>query len=131
MAVEFNGKGNVNNFKIGKDVPKSESVKREEQVIEQEQSVDNKFVKELGRDLLNANIANLYGANFTKQAGEKIDREFWGEALKGLNLKETAINSETTRGIAEIDRNFAIIDMEEKMAKSPFIQALNKEFGID
>ncbi len=128
MAIEFNGKGKVNNLRIGKEMPNSKDVQKEEKVTEQ--VVDNKFVKDLGEDLLTQNAASAYGINFTKPAGTKIDKDFWGDALKGLNLKDTAISAATTDGIAELDNNFAIIDMERKMASSPFIQALNKEFGI-
>ena len=128
MAIEFNGKGKVNNLRIGKELPNSKDVQKEEKVTEQ--VVDNKFVKDLGEDLLTQNAASAYGINFTKPAGTKIDKDFWGDALKGLNLKDTAISAATTDGIAELDNNFAIIDMERKMASSPFIQALNKEFGI-
>ena len=128
MAIEFNGKGKVNNLRIGKEMPNSKDVQKEEKVTGQ--VVDNKFVKDLGEDLLTQNAASAYGINFTKPAGTKIDKDFWGDALKGLNLKDTAISAATTDGIAELDNNFAIIDMERKMASSPFIQALNKEFGI-
>ena len=128
MAIEFNGKGKVNNLRIGKEMPNSKDVQKEEKVTEQ--VVDNKFVKDLGEDLLTQNAASAYGINFAKPAGTKIDKAFWGDALKGLNLKDTAISAATTDGIAELDNNFAMIDMERKMASSPFIQALNKEFEI-
>ncbi len=128
MAIEFNGKGKVNNLRIGKELPNSKDVQKEEKVTEQ--VVDNKFVKDLGEDLLTQNAASAYGINFAKPGGTKIDKDFWGETLKGLNLKDTAISATTTEGIAELDNNFAMIDMERKMASSPFIQALNKEFKI-
>ena len=128
MAIEFNGKGKVNNLRIGKEMPNSKDVQKEEKVTEQ--VVDNKFVKDLGEDLLTQTAASAYGINFAKPAGTKIDKAFWGDALKGLNLKNTAISAATTDGIAELDNNFAMIDMERKMASSPFIQALNKEFEI-
>ncbi len=128
MAIEFNGKGKVNNLRIGKEMPNSKDVQKEEKVTEQ--VVDNKFVKDLGEDLLTQTAASAYGINFAKPAGTKIDKAFWGDALKGLNLKDTAISAATTDGIAELDNNFAMIDMERKMASSPFIQALNKEFEI-
>ena len=32
MAIEFNGKGQINNFAIGKDLPKSKDVEKEEKV---------------------------------------------------------------------------------------------------
>ena len=128
MAIEFNGKGKVNNLRIGKEMPNSKDVQKEEKVTEQ--VVDNKFVKDLGEDLLTQTAASAYGINFAKPTGTKIDKAFWGDALKGLNLKDTAISAATTDGIAELDNNFAMIDMERKMASSPFIQALNEEFGI-
>ncbi len=129
MAIEFNGKGNVNNFRIGKELPNSKDVQKEEKVLEQKQIADNKFIKDLGEDLLTS-AASAYGINFTKSAGTKIDKNFWGDTLNGLNLKDTAISAATTEGIVGLDNEFAIIDMENKMASSPFIQALNKEFGI-
>ena len=128
MAIEFNGKGKVNNLRIGKEMPNSKDVQKEEKVTEQ--VVDNKFVKDLGEDLLTQTAASAYGINFAKPAGTKIDKAFWGDALKGLNLKDTAISAATTDGIAELDNNFAMIEIEKKMASSPFIQALNKEFEI-
>ena len=130
MAIEFNGKGNVNNFRIGKDMPGSKDVQKEEKVVEQKQVSDNKFVKDLGEDLLTTTAASAYGINFAKPTGTKIDKAFWGDALKGLNLKDTAISTATTEGIVDLDNEFAMIDMERKMASSPFIQALNEEFGI-
>ncbi|MBQ8167795.1 hypothetical protein IJZ97_00040 [bacterium] len=130
MAIEFNGKGNVNNFKIGKNLEKAKDVVREENVTEEKPVVDNKFVKEVGEKLLTANFANTYGIKINKPAGEKIDKDFWGDALNDLNLKDTTIAQGTVKGIAELGTAFAIADMENKMAKSPFIQALNKEFGI-
>ena len=128
MAIEFNGKGKVNNLRIGKEMPNSKDVQKEEKVTKQ--VVDNKFVKDLGEDLLTQTAASAYGINFAKPTGTKIDKAFWGDALKGLNLKDTAISAATTDGIAELDNNFAMIDMERKMASSPFIKALNKEFEI-
>lgn len=130
MAIEFNGKGKLNDFRIGKDVAKSKDVAKEEKVVEQKQVIDNKFVKEVGADLLTANLANAYGVKINKVAGERIDKEFWGDTLKGLNLKDTALSPETEKVIGEIDNTFAILDMERKMANSPFMKALNKEFGI-
>ena len=130
MAIEFNGKGNVNNFKIGKELPNAKEVGKEEKVAEQKAVVDNKFVKELGEDLLTANAASIFGVQIKRPQGEKIDKEFWGDALNGLKLKDTELASETAKGIADIDNVFAVADMERKMASSPFIQALNKEFGI-
>ena len=131
MAIEFNGKGkNVNNLRVNKDVENSKEVAREEKVAEQQSIIDNKFVKEVGEELLTSNLASAYGVKLSKPAGEKIDKDFWGDALNGLNLKDTAVAQETVKGIASLGNAFAINDMEQKMAKSPFIQALNKEFGI-
>ena len=130
MAIEFNGKGNVNNFRIAKDVEASKEVVREEKVAEQKPVVDNKFVKEVGEELLTSNMASVYGVKVNRGAGEKIDRDFWGDALNGLNLKDTTVAQETVKGVATLGNAFAIADMEQKMAKSPFIQALNREFGI-
>ncbi len=130
MAIEFNGKRNVNHFGIGKDVSGSKNVQKEEKAAEQKSVSDNKFVKDLGEDLLTSTTASAYGINFTKTAGTKIDNAFWGDALKGLKLKDTTLSPATTEGIAELDNEFAMIDMERKMASSPFIQALNEEFGI-
>ena len=130
MAIEFNGKGKLNDIRIGKELANAKDTAKEEKVAEQKPIIDNKFVKEVGEDLLTANLANAYGVKINKGAGEKIDKDFWGDALKGLNLKDTALSAETTKVIGEIDNTFAMIDMENKMAKSPFIQALNKEFGI-
>ena len=129
MAIEFNGKGKVNDFRIGKELHGSKEAAAEEKVVEQKVEVDNKFVKELGDELLTANAAAF--VKVEKPQGEKIDRDFWGDALKGLNLKETEISQETAKGIADIDNVFAIADMERKMAASPFMKALNKEFGIE
>ena len=70
MAIEFNGKGNVNNFRIGKEVPGAKDVQKEEKVEEQKQVADNKFVKDLGEDLLTSTAASAYGINFAKPAGE-------------------------------------------------------------
>ncbi len=130
MAIEFNGKRNVNNLRIGKELPNSKEVQKEEKVVEQKQVNDNKFVKDLGEDLLTSTTASAYGINFAKPTGTKIDKAFWGDALNGLKLKDTAVSKETTEGIADIDNTFAMMDMERKMASSPFIQALNKEFNI-
>lgn len=130
MAIEFNGKGSVNNFRIGKDMPGSKDVQKEEKVAEQKQLSDNKFVKDLGENLLTSTAASAYGINFAKPAGTKIDKAFWGDALKGLKLKDTEISKATTEGIAGLDNEFAMLDMENKMASSPFMQALNEEFGI-
>ena len=130
MAIEFNGKRNVNNLRIAKELPNSKEVQKEEKVVEQKQVNDNKFVKDLGEDLLTSTTASAYGINFAKPTGTKIDKAFWGDALNGLKLKDTAVSKETTEGIADIDNTFAMMDMERKMASSPFIQALNKEFNI-
>lgn len=130
MAIEFNGKGKINNFAIGKDLPKSKDVEKEEKVEQEQQVFDNKFVKELGEELLTANVASAFGANFNKVEGIKIDKDFWGDAIKGLNLKDTAISADTSAKIAQLDNAFAVIDMENKMAQSPFMKALNKEFDI-
>lgn len=130
MAIEFNGKRNVNNLRIGKELPNSKEIQKEEKVVEQKQVNDNKFVKDLGEDLLTSTTASAYGINFAKPTGTKIDKAFWGDALNGLKLKDTAVSKETTEGIADIDNTFAMMDMERKMASSPFIQALNKEFNI-
>ncbi len=130
MAIEFNGKGKLNNFRIGKDVENTKENIREEKVTEQKPVIDNKFVKEVGEELLTSKMANVYGIKINKITGEKIDKDFWGDALNGLNLKETVVAKETVKGVVELDNAFAIADMEEKMAKSSFIQALNKEFGI-
>ena len=130
MAIEFNGKGNVNNFKIGKELPNAREINKEEKITEQKAVVDNKFVKELGEDLLTANTASAYGVKFNQIGGTRIDKEFWGDALNGLKLKDTAISQETTRGITDLGMTFAQIDMANKMAQSPFMKALNKEFGI-
>ena len=130
MAIEFNGKRNVNNLRIGKELPNSKEVQKEEKVVEQKQVNDNKFVKDLGEVLLTSTTASAYGINSAKPTGTKIDKAFWGDALNGLKLKDTAVSKETTEGIADIDNTFAMMDMERKMASSPFIQALNKEFNI-
>ena len=127
MAIEFNGKGKVNNF--GRiELPKD--LQKEENVAEQPQIVDNKFVKDLGEDLLTSTAANVYGINFTKASGIKIDKDFWGDALDGLKLKDTVLSDNTTKEIAELDNAFLMFDMERQIAKSPFMQALNDEFGI-
>ena len=130
MAIEFNGKRNVNNLRIGKELPNSKEVQKEEKVVEQKQVNDNKFVKDLGEDLLTSTTASAYGINFAKPTGTKIHKAFWGDALNGLKLKDTAVSKGTTEGIADIGNTFAMMDMERKMASSPFIQALNKEFNI-
>ncbi len=131
MAIEFNGrKGNVENFRIGKELPNAKETAKEEKAVEQKQVADNKFVKELGEDLLTSTAASAYGIKLNKVAGEKIDKEFWGDALDGLKLKDTALAKDTTKCIAELGTVFAMVDMENKMATSPFMKALNKEFGI-
>lgn len=131
MAIEFNGrKGNVENLRIGKELPNAKEAAKEEKVAEQKQVVDNKFVKELGEDLLTSTAASAYGVKLNKTAGEKIDKAFWGDALNGLKLKDTALAQDTTKGIKELGAVFAMVDMENKMASSPFMKALNKEFGI-
>ena len=130
MAIEFNGKGKLNDLRIGKELANAKDTVKEEKAAEQKPIIDNKFVKEVGEELLTANLANAYGVKINKNAGEKIDKDFWGDALKGLKLKDTALSTETTKVIGEIDNTFAMIDMENKMKKSPFMQALNKEFGV-
>lgn len=127
MAIEFNGKKNLSEVRIGKELPSAKDVEKKEKV-EQQPQVDNKFVKELGEELLAS--AAMYNVPIRK-AGTRIDHEFWGDALKGLNLKDTTLAEETTVKIAQMDNTFAILNMEQKMANSPFIQALNKEFGIE
>ena len=127
MAIEFNGKKNLSEVRIGKEMPNAKDVEKRENV-EQQTQADNKFVKEFGEKLLTS--AAAYNIP-VKKAGAKIDPEFWGDTIKGLNLKDTALTEETTVGVAEIDNAFAIMDMERKMANSPFIQALNREFGIE
>lgn len=127
MAIEFNNRKNVGDIRIGNEIPKAKDLAKEEKVNEQPQ-IDNKFVKEFGDELL-ASVATVNVP--VKKSGVKIDKEFWGDALNGLNLKETALSADTTDRIAGIDKTFAILDMEQKMAKSPFIQALNREFGIE
>lgn len=133
MAIEFNGKKDVNNLQqIGSELPKKKNVKPEEVEVEKQVEVDNKFVKELGEELLTANMASQYGVKIEPaKQGVKIDREFWGDALDGLKLQDTVIAENTARGISNIDNRFAIIDMEQKMKNSPFMKALNKEFGIE
>lgn len=127
MAIEFNRRKNVGDVRIGNELPKAKDLAKEEKVAEQVQ-IDNKFVKELGDELL----ASVAAVNVpVKKAGVKIDKEFWGDALNGLNLKDTALSADTTDRIAKMENTFAILDMEQKMAKSPFIQALNREFGIE
>ena len=127
MAIEFNGKKNLSEVRIGKEMPKAKDVEKQEKV-EKEPQVDNRFVKELGEELLAS--AAMYNVPIRK-AGTRIDPEFWGDALKGLNLKDTTLAEETTAKIAEMDNSFAIMNMEQKMANSPFMQALNREFGIE
>lgn len=127
MAIEFNGKKNLSEVKIGKEMPSAKDVEKKENV-EQQPQVDNRFVKELGEELLAS--AAVYNVPIRK-AGTRIDHEFWGDALKGLNLKDTALAEETTVRIAEMDNAFAIMNMEQKMKNSPFMQALNREFGIE
>lgn len=127
MAIEFNGKKNLSEVRIGKELPNAKDVEKKEKV-EQQPQVDNKFVKELGEELLAS--AAMYNVPIRK-AGTRIDHEFWGDALKGLNLKDTTLAEETTVKIAQMDNTFAILNMEQKMANSPFIQALNREFGIE
>ena len=127
MAIEFNGKKNVGDVRIGKELPKAKDLAREEKVAEQTQ-LDNKFVKEFGDELL----ASVAAVNVpVRKSGVGIDNAFWGDALKGLNLKDTTLAEETTVKIAEMDNTFAILNMEQKMANSPFMQALNREFGIE
>ena len=127
MAIEFNRRKNVGDVRIGNELPKAKELAKEEKVQEQVQ-VDNKFVKELGDELL-ASVATVNVP--ARKTGVKLDKDFWGDALEGLNLKDTALSADTTDRIAGLDKAFAILDMEQKMAKSPFIQALNKEFGIE
>lgn len=127
MAIEFNGKRNLSEVRIGRELPNAKDVEKKEKV-EQQPQVDNKFVKELGEELLAS--AAVYNVP-VKKAGTKIDHEFWGDALKGLNLKDTELAEETTAKVAAMGNTFAILDMEQKMAKSPFMQALNREFGIE
>lgn len=128
MAIEFNGKKNLSEVRIGKEMPKAKDVEKQEKAEVQVQN-DNKFVKELGEELLAS--AAMYNVPLKKASGIKIDREFWGDALKDLNLKDTELTEETSAQIAKMDNTFAILDMEQKMAKSPFMKALNKEFGIE
>lgn len=127
MAIEFNGKKNLSEVRIGKEMSSTKDVEKKEKV-EQQPQVDNKFVKELGEELLSSAV--MYNVPIRK-AGTRIDHEFWGDALKGLNLKDTTLAEETTVKIAQMDNTFAILNMEQKMANSPFIQALNREFGIE
>lgn len=127
MAIEFNGKKNLSEVRIGKEMSSAKDVEKKEKV-EQQPQVDNKFVKELGEELLSSAV--MYNVPIRK-AGTRIDHEFWGDALKGLNLKDTTLAEETTAKIAQMDNTFAILNMEQKMANSPFIQALNREFGIE
>lgn len=127
MAIEFNGKKNLSEVRIGKEMSNAKDVEKKEKV-EQQPQVDNKFVKELGEELLSSAV--MYNVPIRK-AGTRIDHEFWGDALKGLNLKDTTLAEETTAKIAQMDNTFAILNMEQKMANSPFIQALNREFGIE
>ena len=132
MAIEFNGKKDVQNLQqIGSELPAKKKVKAEETETEKQVEIDNRFVKELGEELLTANLASQYGVKFGSRQGTKIDKEFWGDALDGLNLKDTAIAANTEKGIHNIINEFAIMDMEQKMKNSPFMKALNKEFGIE
>ena len=133
MAIEFNGKKDVNNLQqIGSELPQKKNLKPEEVEVEKQVEIDNKFVKEFGDELLTANLANQYGVKITaKQTETKIDKDFWGDTLDGLNLKDTAIAENTHKGINNIANQFAILDMEQKMTNSPFMKALNKEFGIE
>ncbi len=125
MAIEFNGK-KVNNFRLGNELPKSKEVQKEEKAVEEKKIADNKFVKELGDDLLTS--VRPYEVRISQ--GISIDKSFWGDALKGLKLKETSLTKSTEKGIAELGNVFAAMDMEDKMAKSPFMKALNKEFDL-
>lgn len=125
MAIEFNGK-KVNNFRLGSELPKSKEVQKEEKAVEEKKVADNKFVKELGDDLLTS--IRPYEVRISQ--GISIDKSFWGDALKGLKLKETSLTKSTEKGIAELGNVFAAMDMEDKMAKSPFMKALNKEFDL-
>lgn len=131
MAIEFNGKGkNIQDLRIQKGLPNHKEVAKEETIKEQAPVIDNKFVKEMGEDLLASNAATAFGINFNKTAGTKIDKEFWGDALNGLKLKETVVSADTTKKIVELGDMFAMVDMENKMASSTFMKALNKEFNI-
>lgn len=125
MAIDFNGK-KVNNFRLGNELPKSKEVQKEEKAVEEKKIADNKFVKELGDDLLTS--VRPYEVRISQ--GISIDKSFWGDALKGLKLKETSLTKSTEKGIAELGNVFAAMDMEDKMAKSPFMKALNKEFDL-
>ena len=129
MAIEFNKAGKLNEIKVGNDLAGSKKAEKEEKALEQEQVFDNKFVKEIGEDLLTANVASAYGVKLNKVGGAKIDKEFWGDAIKDLNLKDTTLSEDTTDGIAGLSTTFAMLDMQNKMEQSPFIKALNKEFG--
>src|SRR5699024_6260865 len=115
---------------IGKELPNTKDVQKEEKAVEQKQVVDNKFVKDLGEDLLTSTAASAYGVNFTKSAGAKIDKDIWGDALNGLKLKNTAVSQETEKGIAKLDNILVIANIERKMSASPFIQALHKQFWM-
>ena len=126
MAIEFNRRKNVGEVRIGNELPKAKDLAKEE--VKEQVQIDNKFVKEFGDELL----ASVAAVNVpVKKSGVKIDKDFWGDALNGLNLKDTTLAKETTERIERMDNTFAILDMEQKMAKSPFIQALNREFGIE
>ena len=125
MAVEFNGK-KVNNFRVGNELHKAKEVRKEEKAVEEKAISDNRFVKELGDELLTA--VRPYEVKVSQ--GISIDKGFWGDALKDLKLKETSVTKSTEKGIAELGNVFAVIDMENKMAKSPFMKVLNNEFGL-
>ena len=69
MAIEFNGKRNVNNFKIGKEMPNSKDVQKEEKVTEQQQVVDNKFVPKMQQVLTALILQNQQAQKLTKIFG--------------------------------------------------------------
>lgn len=133
--VSINGKGNVNLFAAGKNVvPNNLKVQKEvktNSVVNPQTIADNKFVKDLDKDLLTSNIASAYGVNLTtKTTGEKLDRDFWGKTLNGLKLVNTELNKSTVKDIQKLDNEFAQISMQNEINKSPFMKELNKEFGI-
>ena len=132
--VSINGKGNVNLFTSGKNVVpndlKAAKEVKENSVINAKTITDNRFVKDLDKDLLTSNIASAYGVNLAKPVGEKIDKDFWGDALKGLKIVNTELNKNTVNEIKNLDNEFAQISMKNEMDKSPFINKLNEEFGI-
>lgn len=130
MAIEFGKNSNLNQIRIDKDKNPEKKVEKEEIVEEQAPILDNTFVKEMGDDLLTANPATFYGVKINKPQGVGIDKEFWGDALDGLNLQDTEITNTTVQGISSLDNTFAILDMKNKMDNSKFMKALNKEFGI-